>query len=124
MQALIKRLFKSKDESLTPRLIPSSGIPAFHEWADRIVAKSGLAVNADSQKFVLANMLTQLKDGVRYVPDQFFIDRLHKYATNQIADRVREEIRDATKKKLSEASQPSAVTQTVENSNVLEIAKV
>jgi methionine salvage enolase-phosphatase E1 len=88
------------------------------------VAKSGLAVDANSQKFVLANILTQLKDGVRYAPDQFFIDRLHKYATNQIADRVREEIRDATKKKLSEASQPSAVTQTVENSNVLEIAKV
>lgn len=91
---------KNTDETTTetilgqmaePRPLPM-GRQEFEDWSDRII--SGALVNADvvSQKYCLANLLLHLGPTEDHKPDAFFIHSLRKFAVNQVADAIRQEI--------------------------------
>lgn len=74
-----------------PRPLPM-GRKEFEEWSDRII--SGALVPADllSQKYCLANLLLHLGPTESHKADAFFIHSLRKFAVNQVADTIRQEI--------------------------------
>lgn len=92
---------KLKDELTEKRPLPT-GVTEFHEWADRIIAGAMMTADADSQKFALANDLMHLGPTVAFEADIYFINKLRKYAVNQVADAVRNEIREKVKSRLAE----------------------
>lgn len=73
------------------------GLPAFHEWSDRIIAGAGLPATPESQKYCLANMLMNLKPTIAFESDVYFIHCLRKFAINQVADEYRKETYAARK---------------------------
>lgn len=94
------------------------GKTEFEEWSDRII--SGALVpgaTVESQKFTLANLLLHLGPTESHKEDAFFIHSLRKFATNQVADAIRVEIRDAAKARLAEEekAKESAVVETTTN---------
>lgn len=79
------------------------GRAEFDEWSERII--SGALVpgaDAQSQRFVLADMLTHLGPTESHKQDAYFIHCLRKFAINQVAVAVRAELY-AEKKKKDEA---------------------
>ena len=79
---------KLKTQLSEPRELPV-GLPAFHEWSDRIIAGAGLPATPESQKYCLANMLLNLKPTIAFESDVYFIHCLRKFAINQVADEYR-----------------------------------
>ena len=94
---------------LEPRPLPV-GRKEFEEWADRIIAGTMLQADVQSQKFTLANLIMHLGPTESHKPDAFFIHSLRKFASNQVADVIRCEIRDEAKARLAaqEALKPQA----------------
>lgn len=104
-------IFKEKDEFLEVTRLPI-GVTEFHEWADSIIAKSGLPPNA-SMKNALAHGIAQLDTNTSHVPKQFFISRLQKAAATQVAFHIMDEFKT---KKLA-ASEAAKVLTGVEAPN-------
>src|SRR5260221_13545377 len=103
-----------------------TGRREFHEWADRIISGTNLVADVDSQKFALANDLLHCPPNMAYEADVYFIHRLRKYAVNQVADTMRNELRDAAKKRLEESqkqNQAEATPPMGQNAEVLEIKR-
>lgn len=71
------------------------GLTEFHEWSDRIIAGAMLPADPESQKFALANDLMHCPPNMAYETDVYFIHRLRKYAINQVADQVRNDLKAA-----------------------------
>lgn len=86
-----------------------TGVLEFHEWANRIIDKAQLTATTESQKFVLSNLILELPQNACVETDEYFIIRLRKTAANQVAEAMRQEIRDAVKaRKLAEDKQNQA----------------
>ncbi len=75
----------------------------FDLWSERILSGSLVAADVDAQKFALANMLLHLGPTESHKPDAFFIHSLRKFAVNETAVAIRDELY-AKKKAREEAS--------------------
>lgn len=117
------QLFKSriKDELLEKRPLPV-GVQEFHEWSDRIIAGACLTATPESQKFTLANLLINLPPTTAFETDLYFIHSLRKSAANQVADSIRQEIRETVKKRLQEQEQNKAAVTAPESVDAAEKA--
>lgn len=83
-----------KNELREPRPMPI-GLKEFHAWADRIIQGAMVKADVESQKFALASMLTQLGSKDTFKDDLFFITNLRRSATEQTAQYVMKEIKEA-----------------------------
>lgn len=95
-----------------PRPLPL-GITEFHEWADRIISGAMLTADTESQKFALANEIMSLGPTEDFKSDAHFIHKLRKYACNQVADEVRNQLREAAKARLAAAEAEKLATSTL-----------
>lgn len=84
------------------------GRAEFEEWSDRIIAGALLKCEPgkeedfkQSQKFALADMILHLGPSEDHKEDAHFIHYLRKVACNQVADSMRQEIREVMKAKLA-----------------------
>lgn len=84
------------DQMTEPRPLPM-GRAEFEVWSDRIIAGGLCTADRSSQRFVLANMLMHLGPTECHKPDAHFIHSLRKFAVNQVADEIRQEIFKETK---------------------------
>lgn len=90
------------DQMKEPRPLPM-GRMEFEEWSERIIGGAMIPGSGDpeifhdSQKFVLSDMITHLGPTESHKPDAHFIHSLRKFAVNQVAVAVREELRDKAK---------------------------
>ncbi len=86
-----------------PRELPM-GRKAFHEWSDRIIAGAMITADPQSLKFALSDLLLHLGPTESHKPDAFFIHSLRKFAVNQVAIAMRQELKDEheAKKKAAE----------------------
>lgn len=90
-----------------PRPLPM-GRTHFHEWSDRIISgallpggKEDPAIFNEGQKFALANSLIHLGPTESHKPDAYFIHTLRKYAINQVAHEIAQEIKKASEDRLA-----------------------
>lgn len=81
-----------------PRPLPM-GRTEFEEWSDRIISGSLVSADVASQKFALANMLLSLGPTESHKCDAHFIHSLRKFAINETAVSVRDELYKARKEK-------------------------
>lgn len=85
------------------------GVSQFHEWAAYIIEMANVTATEESQKFVLANLLLELPSDRDMEKVGYFVKRLRKSAVNQVAEAMRQEIRDTVKaRKLAEDKQNQA----------------
>lgn len=104
-----------KDQLNEKRPLPL-GITEFHEWSDRIISGACIpGATSESIKFALADQLLHLGPTVDFECDLYFIKCLRKFAINQIADSMRNSIRDAAKARL--AAQEKTKLEVVENNS-------
>ncbi len=103
------------DQLTEPRPLPM-GVKEFHEWSDRIIAGAMIHADAPSLKFALAEMIMHLKPTDSHCADAHFIHSLRKFAANQVAYAMMQEIRDARKAAL--AAQEAKDKPLEENSTV------
>ncbi len=90
-----------KDQLNEKRALPL-GVTEFHEWSDRIISGACIpGATPESIKFALADQLLHLGPTVDFESDLYFIKCLRKFAINQIADAMRNEIRDAAKARMA-----------------------
>lgn len=106
-----------------------TGVTEFHEWSDRIISGAGLPASVESQKFALANDLMHCPPNMAFESDVYFIHRLRKYAVNQVADAIRNQLKEDQMKEDQKAkaaqTQPADVTAPqVDDAKVLEIKRV
>lgn len=73
------------------------GRTEFEEWSDRLIAGAVVGADVPSQKYALANLLLHLGPTEDHKPDIFFIKSLRKFAVNQVADAIRQELYAARK---------------------------
>ena len=113
------------DQLIEPRPLPM-GRTEFEEWSDRIISGTLLTADTNSQKFALANLLMHLGPTESHKPDAFFIHSLRKFAVNQVAEDVRQEIFAARKAALAaeEAEKAKVVSITGAKDEVLADASV
>lgn len=96
---------------LKPRLkfmpLPMN-IPEFNEWSTRIINQACLPTkNLDTQKFALASMIMESGPDAFMRPDEYYVNRLRKAASDQVALQV---ISDLKEKRVKEQTKPSDVT--------------
>ena len=77
------------------------GRAQFEEWSDRIIAGAMVTADVASQKFCLADMLTHLSPTTSFEADGYFISSIRKFAINQTAVEMKQEISDKAKAKLA-----------------------
>lgn len=97
-------------ELLEKRPLPV-GMSEFDPWAERIIQATGLPASYRSMKAALAQMIIHdCGDTQCFKEDAFFVLKLRKYASNQIAQAVFEEIHKQKKledeQKLAEDTAP------------------
>lgn len=122
---------KLKDTLTEKRALPV-GIKEFHEWSDRIISGACLTATPESQKFALANILINLQATVAFEADIYFIHCLRKTAVNQVADGIRNMIREDAKARLAaeeefkkqSQNQAEATASTGMDAKVVEIGAV
>jgi hypothetical protein len=92
------------------------GRKAFHEWSERIIQAAAIPCEPDkreeflqSQKFALADMILHCGPTEDFKEDAHFIKYLRKVAVNQVANALREEIRDAFKAKKELAEKEAGI---------------
>jgi hypothetical protein len=103
-----------KDQLNEKRALPL-GVKEFHEWSDRIISGACIpGATTESIKFALADQLLHLGPTVDFEADLYFIKCLRKFAINQVADAMRNEIRDTAKARLA-AQQEKTKLEVVEN---------
>lgn len=79
------------------------GRQEFEEWSDRIISGALVKADKESLQFALASMiLHDLAPTDSHKEDAYFIHKLRKAASNQVAHDVLMELRDAAKAKLGE----------------------
>lgn len=96
-------MIKIKNDEMTPvadinaqmremRPLPM-GRADFDEWAERIISGALVPGAAyEDQVFALADLITHLGPTESHKPDAYFIHCLRKFAANQVAVTVREEL--------------------------------
>ncbi len=91
-----------KREMSTKRQLPL-GKTQFEEWAERIIDSALLrgVAEVDSMKFALGSMILELGPTEAFKEDAYFIQRLRKNISNQVAEYRMREIREATKARLT-----------------------
>lgn len=93
------------EQMLEIRPLPM-GRAAFEEWSDRIISGALLPCAGDEQifregqKFALASSLIHLGPTESHKPDAYFIHTLRKYAINQVAHEISQELKTAAQKRL------------------------
>jgi hypothetical protein len=110
-----------------PRNPLPAGVKEFHEWAERIMEKTGLSATVESQKFALAGIILSLKENVGYVEDSYFVNCLRRSASEQVVRQVANDIRDRVKAKKPEEEkqkQAEVTPPTSQGAEVLEIKRV
>lgn len=75
------------------------GRAQFDEWSERIISGAIVTADRQSQIFALTNMLLHLGPTESHKPDAFFIHSLRKFAINETAVAVRDELYAAKKAK-------------------------
>lgn len=107
-----KEVIKDQLQELRPLPL---GVAEFHEWSDRIISGACIpGATSESIKFALADQLLHLAPTVDHEADIYFIKCLRKFAVNQVADAMRNRIRDDAKARLA-AQQEKAKLEVVEN---------
>lgn len=102
MKSFFNKLAIRKIQSQVQEKQPlPTGVTEFHAWADRIISGAQLVADPDSQKFALANTLMHLGPTTAFESDLYFINTLRKFAVNQVADNMRNDIRDKAKARLA-----------------------
>lgn len=94
---------------LEPRPLPL-GRSDFDEWSDRIISGAVIPGGEENpeafkegQKFALADLLLHLGPTESHKPDAHFIHSLRKFAVNQVAVTMRDELhKKAKERKASE----------------------
>jgi hypothetical protein len=71
------------------------GRAEFDAWSDRIISGALLPADHASQKFALADSLLHLGPTESHKPDAYFIHLLRKFAVNQVAHEMRQELKEA-----------------------------
>jgi len=98
------------DQLNEPRPLPI-GRKEFEEWSDRIIAgammkpgdlEDDATIFKKSQKYALAGMLMHLGPTESHKPDAYFIHCMRKYAINQTAHTLIQEINHERKAALAE----------------------
>lgn len=82
------------DQLMERRPMPI-GVKQFEEWSDRIISGAMVKADVQSQKFALASMLVQLGQRETFKEDAHFIAALRKSATDQTAQYIMKEIKEA-----------------------------
>lgn len=77
------------------------GRKEFEEWSDRIIAGALVQATIPTQKWTLANLLLHLGPTESHKEDSFFIHSLRKFAVNEVADAIRNEIRTSEKARIA-----------------------
>lgn len=93
------------------------GVTEFNSWSHRIIEGAMLYGRAelDSMRFALASMIIELGPTEAFKEDGYFIQRLRKIISNQIAESQMRTIRDNAKARLAakeleeKGSQPGPV---------------
>jgi len=93
-----------KDALHEPRPLPM-GRKEFEEWSDRIIAGAMVGATPRSLKWTLAGCIMHLGPTEDHKPDIYFIKQLRKFAANQTAHMMMEEIKADAKRELEEANQ-------------------
>lgn len=100
------------------------GRAEFEEWSNRIISGALLKCEpgkeeefVQSQKFALADMILHLGPADDHKQDLHFIKYLRKVACNQVADSMRQEIREAMKARIAkeEAAKVKSETPLITN---------
>lgn len=95
------------DQLNEPRPLPM-GRKDFDDWSNRLIAGSVLPFEGDEsifregQKYALANMLLHLGPTESHKPDAHFIHSLRKFAINQVAHEIAQELHKKAKARLAE----------------------
>lgn len=86
------------------------GATEFKEWSDRIISGALCPADPESQRFALADLLLHLGPQESHKEDAFFIHSLRKFAVNQVAIEMKNEIKKAhdTKKKIEDEARIAA----------------
>lgn len=78
-----------------------TGRKEFEAWSTRIIKAAELTASIESQKYTLANVLTNsCGPSVAFESDAYFINYLRKSAVNQVALAIRDEIYAEKQRKL------------------------
>lgn len=103
----ITNLFKSKKQKLIEEMLEKQplplGVTEFHSWSDRIISKSMISADIESQKFALAMMITHLPATEDHKEDAHFIKTLRKVASNQVAQAMASEIKSLQQERARKA---------------------
>lgn len=124
-----RRIEALKDKLQEPMPLPL-GMAEFHEWSERIIAGAMIpGGKAESQKYVLARMVMDLKPTVAFESDAFFINSLRKAAANQVADGFMKELYAAKQARLkaeeeAKQNQGEATPPAGTDAKVLDVATV
>ncbi len=91
-----------KAELSAKRQLPL-GVKEFETWAENIIDSALLrgVASVDSMKFALGSMILELGPTEAFKEDAYFVQRLRKNISNQVAESRMREIRDATKARLA-----------------------
>ncbi len=108
------------DQMNEPRPLPM-GRQEFEVWAARIISGALVGADVESQKFVLCNQILGLGPTEDHKPDAYFIHSLRKFASNQVADAIRTEIRVAVKARIdAEEKSINMVKDSVERASTVQ----
>lgn len=88
-------------KQMTERRPLPLGRKEFMEWTDRIISGAGLLADVRSQRFVLSDLLLHLGPQEDHKEDAFFIHSMRKFAVNQVAIAMRDELKAEQKAELA-----------------------
>lgn len=90
-------------KELTEKQPLPMGRAEFEAWSIRIINIAQIpGATVKSQQFAIANTLMHLGPTVAFEADAYFANTLRKFAVNQVADAMRNEIREFEKARLLE----------------------
>lgn len=108
-----QELDAKKEANKIPERLPQ-GVTEFNEWANDILDFYGLP-NNDSTHFSLAAAILHVKDGLAYVPKEYFANVLLRGAANQVAHHIMVECKERQQKLIEEEKKAAeAAAQQVE----------
>lgn len=94
----------TETEVITKQMLERRPLPMgrseFMEWSERIISGALVDCDRESQRFVLADLLTHLGPQESHKEDAFFIHTLRKMAVNQLAITMRAELKAEHDKKV------------------------
>lgn len=85
------------------------GRQEFYDWSERIISGALLPASKRSQQFVLSDMLLHLGPTEDHKEDAFFIHTLRKFAVNQVAIAVRDELKEQQRAEQEAAEKEQAL---------------